>query len=142
MPDISLKVDVSGAIGAFDSLLGARQRANVLTAAKRAAGTVLRKHAAKTARFADKTGSLRRSLKSAKTGTVVTRKKNVYVVAGLGDEDPYYARFVEFGHGGPRPAPPKRFMEHAAEEVGDQAVKAFTAKFIENTNKQLSRRRR
>lgn len=141
MPEVGLVVDISDAMDAFESL-GTRQQRNVMLAAKRAAGTILRKKAATSTRFNDRTGALRRSLKSAKSGTRVTRNKNLYIVAGLGDEDPFYARFVEFGHGAPRPAPPKRFMEGAIDEAGPEAIAAFGKKFNAGVERQLKRRRR
>lgn len=65
------------------------------------------------------------TLKSAlKIGKVLRRKKGGGYTIKVGsqkDNDAYYASWVEFGHGGPKPAPEHPFIRPAYEATKDES---------------------
>lgn len=72
-------------------------------------------------RFApERTGKLKAALK---VGKLQKRKGGGYFIkiGSHKEDDAFYASFVEFGHGGPRPAPPHPFMRPAYDTTKDQA---------------------
>lgn len=64
-------------------------------------------------------GAMRDSIRTYKARG--TRDKVQYMVIA-GNEAAYYAGWVEYGHGGPHPAPPHPFMRPAAEATGQLAL--------------------
>lgn len=158
MMEPTLDVDISEVMASFDRLTSPAQR-SVITAAKRAGAQPIRREAAKRApigqyspndrRVPDfrQPGKLKRSLRKSKTGLKVTRRnKNVFVVAGLSDEDPYYARWVETGHAirSTRRGPAvgmvhgRHFMRKAGEVAGPASIRKFIDTFFDRTQKQIN----
>lgn len=67
-----------------------------------------------------KSGTLKKSLK------IVMRKKGTRSKARIGAQkgsDGFYATFVEYGHGGPRPAGPHPFLAPAYDAKQEEAFK-------------------
>ena len=79
----------------------------------------IERRAKATTAFKDRTGRMRRSIKAQKTArtyTVLGRKVKVpFGAARVSVEFP--SRFVEYGHGGPAPAPPHPFFRPAIRQV-------------------------
>ena len=46
--------------------------------------------------------------------------------------DEYYPAYVEFGHGGPRPAPPHPFVRPALDAKGDEAIQVLIDKVAQS----------
>ena len=73
-------------------------------------------------------GKLRGALNTGNAG----KKGGASITIGVhrkdwsGDE--YYPAYVEFGHGGPRPAPPHPFVRPAIDERGDEAIQVLIDK--------------
>jgi len=81
-----------------------------------------------------KTGKLRAAIKA---GKVKRRKDGVYTIkiGTQGKTDAFYAPFVEFGHGGPHPAPPHPFMRPAYDETKEHAYGIIRDRLNEEINK-------
>ena len=81
-----------------------------------------------------KTGKLKAAIKK---GRVSKRKNGVYTIkiGTQGKTDAFYAPFVEFGHGGPHPAPPHPFMRPAYDETKEQAYGIIRTRLQEEINK-------
>ena len=75
-----------------------------------------------------RSGKLRGALNTGNAG----KKGGASITIGVhrkdwsGDE--YYPAYVEFGHGGPRPAPPHPFVRPAIDERGDEAIQVLIDK--------------
>ena len=75
-----------------------------------------------------RTGKLRAALGTGNAG----KKGSASITIGVhrkdwsGDE--YYPAYVEFGHGGPRPAPPHPFVRPALDEKGEEAMNVLADK--------------
>jgi len=81
-----------------------------------------------------KTGKLRAAIKA---GKVKRRKDGAYTIkiGTQGKTDAFYAPFVEFGHGGPHPAPPHPFMRPAYDATKEQAYGIIRDRLNEEINK-------
>ena len=81
-----------------------------------------------------KTGKLRAAIKA---GKVKRRKDGVYTIkiGTQGKTDAFYAPFVEFGHGGPHPAPAHPFMRPAYDATKEQAYGIIRDRLNEEINK-------
>lgn len=81
-----------------------------------------------------KTGKLKAAIKA---GKVKRRKDGAYTIkiGTQGKTDAYYAPFVEFGHGGPHPAPPHPFMRPAYDATKEQAYGIIRDRLNEEINK-------
>ena len=73
-----------------------------------------------------KTGNLKRAVKA---GKVKKGKKGQYITIGIHRKDlvmkspdEYYPAFVEYGHGGPHPAPPHPFIRPAYDLTQEEAA--------------------
>lgn len=114
-----------------------------------AAARTIRLEARRSTAFTDRTGALRKSIRVEQTDRAVS------VLAG----DPpgiIYAGFVEFGHGGPRPALPHPYLRPAVRSSQERqfragrramqtALKEYRAKLrreIGNVSRTVNRRRK
>lgn len=70
-----------------------------------------------------RTGKLRRAIR---IGTVTRGKNGYQIKVGVVDASAPHARLVEFGHGGPKPAPEHPYMRPAYEATKDQALEIMT----------------
>jgi len=74
------------------------------------------------ARVGVRSGNLRNALKTAKG--FKQNKKGVYSLStGAFGKDAPHAKLVEYGHGGPKPAPPHPFARPAYEAAKDEAYR-------------------
>ena len=67
------------------------------------------------------------------TGKVKKHKRTgLHITIGVHrkdwDDEDYYPAYVEFGHGGPRPAPPHPFVRPAIDERGEEAIQVLIDK--------------
>lgn len=97
----------------FSELPIAYQR-RVVGPAVLAWGRVIARLAKKTTIFADVSGRLRKSIFAKRWRSRKGLPEGVYIHAG--GRGARQAHLVEFGHGGPHPAPPHPFMETATEQ--------------------------
>jgi HK97 gp10 family phage protein len=82
-----------------------------------------------------RSGRLTRALK---IGKVLTRKRGGGYTIKIGshkEDDAYYATWVEFGHGGPKPAPEHPFMRPAYEATKDEAYNIIRTRLQEEIDK-------
>jgi len=85
------------------------------------------------------TGNLKRAVK---VGNVRTRKNGRTITIGIHRRDidlsakggHYYPAYVEYGHGGPRPAPPHPFVRPAYDLKKDEAWNAIKQATINKMN--------
>ena len=103
----------------------------VRVAANKAAGSVVAKRAKSTTAFKDISGNLRRSIRRVVRGgyteTIHGKRRRVpgrFVSVRAGSTVARQPVLVEYGHGGPRPAPPHPFLEPAAEGAAKEAFAA------------------
>lgn len=86
-------------------------------------------------RFApERSGVLKGAIKAGK----VQRRKNGTYTIKIGShkgDDAYYASWVEFGHGGPHPAPEHPFMRPAYESTKDEAYSIIRTRLAEEIDK-------
>ena len=94
-------------------------------------------HLQHTTAFKDRTGELRDSF-VVSTGTV----KGTKIVKTKLRTPHARAWFLEFGHGGPRPAPPHPFIEDAAEAGSKRAFRRFRTEAGEVLRKAAARVKR
>ena len=73
--------------------------------------------------FKDQTGKLRRSIRAVKSRYV----EGGWIVKAGGRSAPH-AHLVEFGHGGPQPAPAHSYLRSSKEKVIAEAIRMFGAK--------------
>ena len=69
-----------------------------------------------------RTGKLRAALGTGNAG----KKGSASITIGVHRK--YYPAYVEFGHGGPRPAPPHPFVRPALDEKGEEAMNVLADK--------------
>ena len=70
--------------------------------------------------------------KTIKIGHRRKRKPTGYQVAvGTFYPDAPYAHLVEYGHGGPKPAPSHPYLQVAVDNVGDQVVGVITKEILD-----------
>ena len=68
-----------------------------------------------------RTGKLRAALGTGNAGKKGSARISIGVHRKDWSGDEYYPAYVEFGHGGPRPAPPQPFVRPAIDARGDDA---------------------
>jgi len=111
-------------INVLPTALAARVTGQGLVAAAR----VIRDEARRTAPV--RTGVLKASIRASAARSFVStsggRKKVAGTAANVRVRAPH-AHLVEFGHGGPRPAPPHPFLVPAVESTGSRQVNAAVA---------------
>jgi HK97 gp10 family phage protein len=73
--------------------------------------------------FTDITGALRKSIRAVKS----KYDEGGWIVKAGGRAAPH-AHLVEYGHGGPQPAPPHAFLRPAKDKVIRDAIRLFGAK--------------
>ena len=114
---VTLSADLQAAA---DVLTGAQAQA-MLEDAARPVLEQMRQNASSDPR--PKTGRLRGAIN---TGTASTAGGRLSITIGIHRKDwsgdPYYPAYVEFGHGGPRPAPPHPFIRPAIDAAGEEAL--------------------
>lgn len=86
--------------------------------------------------FTDRSGALRKSIRTRRIPAVYFGRRYRTGRAGVfagrrrqaRPDDPFYALFVERGHGGPRPAPPYPYLDRALVETQTEQHYAFSQK--------------
>lgn len=82
-----------------------------------------------------RSGTLKEALK---IGTVPTRKKDGGYTIKIGSQkgdDAYYASWVEFGHGGPRPAAPHPFIRPAYDTTKEESYRIIRERLQDELKK-------
>ena len=75
-----------------------------------------------------RTGKLRAALGTGNAGKKGSASISIGVHRKDWSGDEYYPAYVEFGHGGPRPAPPHPFVRPALDEKGEEAMNVLADK--------------
>lgn len=123
MGNISLKADAADMRDILNRVEGIANVPQRAVRALTAGAEVVLKYAK--ANAPDRSGDLKENLSVGKRKK--TRDRYAVEVGNFYSNDPYvpYAHLVEYGHGGPHPAPPHPFLEPAAEMAEGEAIDAI-----------------
>lgn len=102
----------------------------VADVALKEAGEPIAKEAKQTSAFVDRSGKLRKSIGESGVKND-SRKNRKYILVGSANRT---AHLVEYGHGGPHPAPAHPFLEPAFNHHKDEAAEIIKAKLREALN--------
>ena len=121
--------DVASALAVYRELPSAYSR-RVWGPALLAAARVLRDVISKTTEFKDLTGTLRKSIRAYRYKNRRGFPPAAFVAAGAGGRHKaYHAHLVEYGHGGPRPAPPHPFFRKGLDAGRARAALKLRSEF-------------
>lgn len=126
-----IRIDVFGIEGVDEALrqMGGTFQSRLLGSALLASARVVRNAARKTMEFQDRTGRLRKSIRSVRIPAFYQGKRfrrgRAAVYAGGQSQRAPHAHLVERGHGGPQPAPPHPFIFNALIQTEAQQAQAF-----------------
>lgn len=129
MGNISLKTDAADMREILSRIEGIDNVPQRATKALTRGAEVVLKYAK--ANAPDRSGDLKSNLGVGRRKK--TRDRYAVEVGNFHGNDPYvpYAHLVEYGHGGPKPAPPHPYLEPAAQMAEAEAIDAIMAALTE-----------